>query len=82
MKLFQRVFLHGSYGDKQRTGKVVGKGSILKQKTNSLDCYWQDAFIVELDEGFYSEDKKTWTLHVLVDESNLEVITEENKPVF
>lgn len=82
MKLFQRVFLHGSYGDKQRTGKVVGKGSILKQKNNSLDCYWQDTLIVELDEGFYSEDKKTWILHVVVDPSNVEEITEENTPVF
>ncbi len=80
MKLFQKVFLHGVYGDSQRTGKVVGSGSFIRERFNlengkEIPSHeLRQCLIVELDEGFYSEDKKTWTLHVLVDESNVEVI--------
>lgn len=79
MKLFQPVLLHGVYGDSQRKGKVVGTGTFVKN--NSYPAGTQElrqCLIVELDEGFYSEDKKTWTLHVIVDESNVEEIPSDN----
>lgn len=71
-KLFQRVFLHGCYRDSQRTGNIVGFGTIASNREI------RSTVIVELDQGYYSEDKKTWTSHVVVDESNLEVIPSDN----
>lgn len=78
MKLFQRVFLHGLCGGARRKGKVVGSGTFVREKF-SVDNEkpgheLRQCLIVELDSGFYSQDGKTWTLHVLVDESNVEKI--------
>lgn len=70
MNLTQRVSFAGgvlsnAFSAKDRTGKIVGMGHIVR------DNKTQPVYLVELDEGFWSEDKSTWVSIIAVDRSIL-----------
>lgn len=71
MKQFQRVKLDGSFAQgTKRTGKIVGHASYVKEATDGAEL--RSAYVVELDEGFYSQDTNTYVSLLVVAVENLE----------
>lgn len=70
MNLKQRVQLTGTYSRTEKgleapTGTIVGMGHLFR------DNKTQAIYLVELDQGFYSEDRTIWVSVLTVDRNAL-----------
>ncbi len=78
MKLFSRVAVQNNYPeDSCRYGTIVGQASYCKKPKADSSTQLNELrsrFIVELDEGFYSKDEKSFVSLLVVHEDNLTVL--------